>query len=106
LTEREPDGYAVRLSGFRGHKFQKVLDFAIQDGTDSGKHINIQTRNLVVAIMIDLGSLHLSPVAELILADAGFLNQFVEFDANGTVFLHVLTPLSSKMVASYESLSC
>lgn len=82
---------------FRRYKLQEVFNAALQDRADSSEDINIQARDLVVAIMIDLGSLHFSPMAELVFADPGFLDQFVEFDSDRTVVLHVITPLSSKM---------
>ena len=80
------------------NKFQKVLNAAFQHRADSGEDIDVQPGDLVVAVMIDLGTLHLGPMAELVLADPGLLDQLVEFDSDCTVVLHALTPLSSKMV--------
>ena len=80
--------FAVRLLLFGGNEFQKVLDAAIQNPADSGQNINVQPGDFVVAVVIDLGALHLCPVAEFVLANASFLNQFSKLNSNGTVVLH------------------
>ena len=97
---------AVRLLCFRGNEFQKILDPAIQNGTDPCQYIDIQSGDFVVAIVIDLGTLYFSTVAELVLTDTGLLDQLVEFDSNGSVVLHVISPLSSKMVVFFRHRAC
>ena len=92
--------------GFRGNEFQEVFNAAIQDRADSGENINVQPCDFVVAIVVDLGALHFSTMAELVLTDACLLNQFIQLNSNGTVFLHAVTPLSSKMVELSIGESC
>lgn len=86
------------LLRFRGNKFQKILDPAVQDCADSGKDIDVQPCDLVVAIVIDLGTLHLGTVAEFVFTDSGLADQLIEFDSYGTVIFHAITPLSSNCV--------
>lgn len=74
--------------GFWWDEFQQVFDFAIQNSTNSGQNIDIQPGNVVVTVVVDLGALHFCTVAELVFADAGLFDQRIQFDVNGSVFLH------------------
>ena len=85
-------GLLLLLFLFWRNEFQKITDLTIQNRTDAGKYIRIQTGNIIVAIVIDLASLHFCLVAQLILADTGFLDQFIQLDMDGSVLFHIDTP--------------
>ena len=53
-----------------GHKFQQFSNPAIQSRTQPGQYVNIKAAHPIVAIVVDLGPLHLRPMAQFALADA------------------------------------
>ena len=72
---------------FRQNKFQKVTDLAVQYRTDTGKNVRIQSGNIVVAVMVDLRTLHLRPVTQLVFTDACFFDQFIQLNADSSILL-------------------
>ena len=74
--------------GLRRYEFQKVANLAIQNGANPCKNINVQSSDVIVSVVIDLGTLHFGPVAEFVLADAGFFDQLVQSDSDGSVLFH------------------
>ena len=82
---------------FGWDKFQQIANFTIENRADSRQHINVKTSNFVVAVMIDLSPLHFCAMTQLILADTGFLDQFIQFDTNGSVFFHYVYPYPSNV---------
>lgn len=58
------------------YKFQQVADLAVQDGAEPCENICIQACDGVVVIFVELGRLHLSPLAQFCPADAALLQQF------------------------------
>ena len=73
-------------------KFQQITDLAIQHRADSGKNIDIKSCDLIIAIIVDLCALHFRSVTQLVFADAGSLDQFVQLNSNGTVFVQFHHP--------------
>ena len=55
--------WLLGIGVLRGNKFQKVSDFAVQDGAEPCQDICIQACDGVVVILVELGRLHLSPLA-------------------------------------------
>ena len=73
---------------FRRDEFQQVSYFTLQNGADPGQDIDIQTGDLVVAVVVQLCALEFRPLAELVFADAAFLDQRVEPDFHRSEFFH------------------
>ena len=76
------------VNGPERNEFQKIADLTIENSTNTGQHINIKTCNFVVAIMIDLCPLHFCPVTQPVFTDAGFADQYIQFDTNRSVRFH------------------
>ena len=77
----------------RGNKFQQVPDFAVQDGAEPCQDICIQACDGVVVILfVELGRLHLSPLAEFCPADAAFLQQFGKTHPNLSIAFQKQSP--------------
>ena len=72
----------------RWDEFQKIADLTVQYRTDTGKYVYVQTGNVVVAVVVNLGALHFCFVAQLVFTDTCFLDQLIQFDANCSVFFH------------------
>ena len=56
----------------RRYKFEQICNTAVKGSTDSGQDSRIQARSFVVAIVVDLGSLHFGPVGQFVFADSTF----------------------------------
>ena len=55
--------WLLEIGVLRGNKFQQVPDFAVQNGAERCQDICIQACDGVVVIFVELGRLHLSPLA-------------------------------------------
>lgn len=55
--------WLLGIGVLRGNKFQKVPDFAVQDRAEPCQDICIQACDGIVVIFVELGRLHLSPLA-------------------------------------------
>lgn len=55
--------WLLEIGVLRGNKFQQVPDFAVQNGAEPCQDICIQACDGVVVIFVELGRLHLSPLA-------------------------------------------
>lgn len=73
-------------------ELQQVADFAVQDGAEPGQNIGVQACDGVVVILVELGRLHLSPLAEFCPADAAFLQQFSKTHPNLSIAFQKQSP--------------
>ena len=82
---------------FGRDELQKIADLTIKDSANSSQDVDIQTGDFVVTIIVDLSPLHFRAVAQFVFADTGFLDQFIQFDTNGSVFFHFVYPYPSNV---------
>lgn len=74
------------------NEFQQVADFAVQDGAEPSQNIGVQACDGVVIVFVELGRLHLSPLAEFCPADAAFLQQFGKTHPNLSIAFQKQSP--------------
>ena len=72
----------------RRNELQKVANLALQNAAQTCQHVNVQSRDCVVAVVVQLSTLHLRSLTELIFADTSILNQFRQVNPDRTVFFH------------------
>lgn len=80
------------LPVIRRYKFKKVAYLTFQDSAKTSQHINVQPGYFVVTVMVDLRSLHLCTMTELVLTQSTVLNQFCQIDLDCPISLHKDTP--------------
>ena len=86
-------GWMRSILFLRRQEFQKIANFAFQNGADAGQNIDVQSGDVVVTVVVDLRTLHFCPVTEFVLADTCFLDQFIQFDTNGSILFHTVTSM-------------
>ena len=74
----------------RRYKLKHILDFAVQNGTNSCKHVRIKTGDIVLAIIIYLRPLHFCFMAQLVFADSCLFYQLVELNFYSSVFVRCI----------------
>ena len=84
--------WLLGIGVLRGNKFQQVPDFAVQDRAEPCQDICIQACDGVVVILVELGRLHLSPLAEFCPADAAHPEQFGKPHPNLSIAFQTQSP--------------
>lgn len=75
-------------SFFRRNKLQKIADIAFQHCAEPCQHVNVQAGDPVVAVVVQLCPLHLSPLTELVFADALLFDHTCKIDTNCAKPIH------------------
>lgn len=75
-------------------KLQNVPDTAFKNRAETCQNINVQARDFVIAIVVELGALHLRALTQLVFADTAFLDQLRHMEPDFPEFFHKnTTPL-------------
>ena len=91
MAKKSPTGMPVIIlhSFFRRNKLQKIADIAFQHCAKTRKHVDVQAGDPVVAVVVQLCPLHLSPLAELVFADPLLFYDLSQVDFHSAKPLHV-----------------